>query len=53
MDRPDDCKFYPVTITQMVEDKCEMLEVQDLTDTKRAQDKLNKIMLDSRPPHEL
>ena len=52
MDRPDDCKFYPVTITQMVEDKCEMLEVQDLTDTKRAQDKLNKIMLDSRPPYE-
>jgi hypothetical protein len=24
-----------------------------LTDTKRAQDKLNKIMLDSRPPYEL
>ena len=53
MDRPDDCKFYPVTITQMREDECEMLEVQDLTDTKRAQDELNKIMVDSRPPYEL
>jgi hypothetical protein len=27
--------------------------VQDLTDTKRAQDKLNKIMVDSRPPYVL
>ena len=27
-DRPDDCKYYPVTIDQMVEDECEMLEAQ-------------------------
>lgn len=53
MDRPDDCKFYPVTIAQMVEDECEMLEVKDLDNTKQAQTLLNKIMIDSRPPYEL
>ena len=31
-DRPDDCKSYPVTIQQMLEDECEMLEVKDLND---------------------
>ncbi|GJM12717.1 MAG: hypothetical protein DHS20C12_11200 [Pseudohongiella sp.] len=53
LDRPDDCKFYPVTIDQMVEDECEMLELRDLDDPKRAQQRLNKIMIDSRPPYEL
>ncbi len=48
-DRPDDCKFYPVTITQMIEDECEMLEVKDLSNQKSAQIRLDKIMLDSRP----
>jgi uncharacterized protein len=52
-DRPDDCKFYPVTIEQMQEDECEMLEVTDLDNPKQAQNTLNKIMLDSRPPYEL
>jgi len=52
-DRPDDCKFYPVTINQMIEDECEMLEVQDLTNPKQAQDTLNIIMIDSRPLCEL
>ena len=53
LDRPDDCKYYPVTIVQMVEDECEMLEVKDLADPKQAQNTLNKIMIDSRPPYDL
>mgnify|MGYP006099253931 FL=1 len=48
-DRPDDCKFYPVTIEQMVSDECEMLEAGDLNNIKHAQKKLDKIMSDSRP----
>ena len=48
-DRPDDCKHYPVTISQMVKDKCEMLEVKDLTDQKKAQKSLDRLMADSRP----
>lgn len=52
-DRPQDCKSYPVTITQMVEDECEMLEVKDLRDKTQAQKTLNILMADSRPPYEL
>ena len=51
-DRPDDCKFYPVTIEQMMEDECEMLQAQDLVNPDRAQDELNKLMADSRPAFE-
>lgn len=51
-DRPDDCKYYPVTIEQMVKDECEMLEAQDLANPKQAQKTLNKLMADSRPPFE-
>jgi len=51
-DRPDDCKFYPVTIDQMVADECEMLETRDLAEPKKAQKTLNKLMADSRPPFE-
>lgn len=50
-DRPDDCKYYPVTIEQMVNDDCEMLEAGDLDDTKKAQTQLDNIMADSRPPY--
>ena len=49
-DRPDDCKHYPVTIEQMINDECEMLEVQDLITPKKAQQNLDKLMADSRPP---
>jgi uncharacterized protein len=49
-DRPDDCKFYPVTIEQMVKDECEMLEVQDLNKPKQAQVALDTLMVGSRPP---
>ena len=51
-DRPDDCRYYPVTIDQMVIDECEMLEPKDLINTKQAQKTLNKLMEDSRPPYE-
>jgi Fe-S-cluster containining protein len=48
--RPDDCKYYPVTVEQMVADECEMLETQDLVKPKLAQKRLDRIMMDSRPP---
>jgi Fe-S-cluster containining protein len=48
-DRPDDCKHYPVTVEQMINDDCEMLELKDLKQTKQAQKSLDKIMIDSRP----
>ncbi len=48
-DRPDDCKYYPVTIEQMVADDCEMLELRDLDKPKQAQRALDKLMIDSRP----
>ncbi|MEE9491785.1 MAG: YkgJ family cysteine cluster protein [Gammaproteobacteria bacterium] len=49
-DRPEDCKFYPVTIAQMVNDECEMLDAHDLVKPKYAQKVLDKLMSDSRPP---
>ncbi|MBL1140830.1 MAG: YkgJ family cysteine cluster protein [Proteobacteria bacterium] len=51
-DRPDDCKHYPVTIEQMITDECEMLEEKDLSKVKQAQQKLDNLMADSRPPFE-
>lgn len=51
-DRPDDCKYYPVTIDQMVRDKCEMLEARDTANPKQAQRDLDNLMADSRPPME-
>jgi hypothetical protein len=37
----------------MIEDGCEMLEVKDLAKPEQAQNTLNMIMIDSRPPYEL
>lgn len=48
-DRPEDCKYYPVTIEQMIKDDCEMLEASDLKNPEQAQKKLDKMMQDSRP----
>ncbi|MEH6712471.1 zinc/iron-chelating domain-containing protein [Paraglaciecola polaris] len=48
-DRPDDCKYYPVTIKQMLNDECEMLEDADLKDPQKAQQSLDLLMEDSRP----
>lgn len=47
--RPEDCRYYPVTVAQMVKDDCEMLEVKDLQQPKKIQEKLDKLMEDSRP----
>ena len=49
-DRPNDCRYYPVTIEQMRSDDCEMLELRDLQNPKHAQTALDKLMADSRPP---
>jgi Fe-S-cluster containining protein len=46
-DRPNDCKYYPSNIQEMILDECEMLEVSDLKDLKKAQAKLDIIMSDS------
>jgi uncharacterized protein len=51
-DRPEDCRFYPVTVEQMLKDECEMLEAWDLAKPKQAQKKLDELMADSRPPVE-
>ena len=51
-DRPDDCKFYPVTIEDMIKDECEMLEARDLKDPMQAQKTLDELMSDSHPPYE-
>ena len=50
-DRPDDCRYYPVTIDQMLNDGCEMLEPGDLKDPKKAQMRLDELMSDSRPAY--
>ena len=49
-DRPDDCKYYPIDIDQMIRDECEMLEARDFADSKQAQRTLDVLMIDSRPP---
>jgi Fe-S-cluster containining protein len=47
-DRPDDCRFYPSTIDEMVADGCEMIEAKDLANPKQGQKELDRIMFDSR-----
>jgi len=47
-DRPDDCKYYPSNVQEMINDDCEMIEAADLRDLKKAQTKLDVIMIDSR-----
>jgi Fe-S-cluster containining protein len=48
-DRPNDCRYYPVTIKQMINDECEMLEEKDRSDPVKAQKELDILMKDSRP----
>lgn len=48
-DRPDDCRIYPVTITEMIKDGCEMIESKDIKDPVKAQKALDILMADSRP----
>ena len=49
LDRPEDCRFYPTHIDEMIRDECEMIEPQDLVNPKKAQIDLDIIMSDSRP----
>jgi Fe-S-cluster containining protein len=49
-DRPEDCRYYPVDIEQMLRDECEMLQPRDLANPKQAQKTLDLLMADSRPP---
>mgnify|MGYP000097278468 CR=1 FL=1 len=49
-DRPDDCKYYPSNVQEMINDECEMIEVIDIENQKKAQVKLDILMQDSRPP---
>lgn len=51
-DRPNDCKYFPTTIEEMVIHECEMLEAHDLTNPRQAQKILDKLMIDDRPPLE-
>ena len=47
-DRPDDCRFYPSTLDEMVADSCEMIEEKDLVHPKQGRKALDVIMQDSR-----
>jgi len=47
-DRPEDCRYYPSTIAEMIKDECEMLEAGDLDNPKKANRRLDEIMADSR-----
>lgn len=40
-DRPSDCREYPVLISDMIKDDCEMLEKIDLIDLEKSQRRLN------------
>ncbi len=48
-DRPNDCRYYPVSVTEMIRDECEMVELIDITNLKKAQKNLDELMKDSRP----
>jgi Fe-S-cluster containining protein len=50
--RPEDCKLYPTTISEMLAHECEMLEPHDLVNPNLAQKVLDKLMADDRPPME-
>ena len=49
LDRPEDCRLYPSLIPEMIRDECEMIEITDLSNPKKAQITLDNLMKDSRP----
>jgi Fe-S-cluster containining protein len=51
-DRPEDCRFYPVTVKQMINDECEMLQEGDLLNPQKAQKDLDKLLEESRPAYD-
>ena len=42
-DRPEDCRVYPATVSDMIKDDCEMLESNDLKNLMNAEVKLSLI----------
>lgn len=44
LDRPEDCRHYPSLITEMIRDECEMIEIIDLDNPKKAQSALDKLI---------
>ncbi len=49
LNRPEDCRHYPSRIPEMIRDECEMIEVVDLENPKKAQIALDQLMQTSRP----
>ena len=43
-DRPEDCRVYPMTVDDMVQDDCEMLEAKDLANLKQARLALKELI---------
>jgi len=46
-DRPDDCRYYPSSLDEMITDGCEMVEPKDLQNPSKARKQLDLIMSDS------
>ena len=46
-DRPDDCRLYPSSLDEMINDDCEMIEKKDLQHPEQAKIRLELIMSDS------
>lgn len=42
-DRPEDCRLYPATVSDMIKDGCEMLESKDRANLKLAQIELDRL----------
>ncbi len=45
--RPEDCRYYPSTISEMVRDECEMIELKDMRNPRQARKDLRTLMSDS------
>jgi len=43
LDRPDDCRQYPSLLNEMIRDECEMIEITDLDNPKKAQMELERL----------
>ncbi|MDO6447523.1 YkgJ family cysteine cluster protein [Colwellia sp. 1_MG-2023] len=43
-DRPEDCRLYPSSITEMIRDECEMIEIIDLSHPKQAKIAFGKLI---------
>ena len=49
LNRPEDCRLYPSLMTEMIRDECEMIESTDITNPRKAQVSLDRLMENSRP----